>query len=223
MKASFKSLALVGLATLMTAGCGGDKNPAGPDLTTVEGVLESLQESYRRQNPGAYEDLLADDFRFYLEPNVAMDRGYPLYLTRAQDIATTTALLTSSRVEDIRIEIEHDEITAANELGRESWLRGPITDAALEVDLSPDEGEFEGTTLSIRGQTQTIYLRKGRNPGDTLPASDTADRYYIVEWYDHGSPDDFAPVPPGDDILPTVPMTWSTLKMEFLPGWSENQ
>jgi hypothetical protein len=222
MKASWLTPALAALAAVIMAGCGGDDTSGAPDLTTVEGVLEELQESFRKQSPGRYKDLLADDYRFYLEPNVAVQRHYPMYLSRSDDIVTTTALLTSVHVRDVRVEFQQDQITEVNELGRESWLRGSVTDAALEVDLAPGEGEFEGTTLSIRGQKQTIYLRKGRSPGDTLAASDTAGRYYIVEWHDLGTPDEFAPAPPGDDLLPTVPMTWSILKMDYLPGTEDN-
>lgn len=218
MKSTWLRTAVIAGFVIAGLGCGGDDSVTGPDLTTIDGVLESLQESYLRRNPGAYAALLADDFRFFLDPVTAAAEGAPESWGRNEDVAATTSLLTSDRVRDIRMDLEHDPVLPANELGRESWYRDPVKDTFLEVDLAPDPGEFEETTLSIRGQKQTIYLRKGKSPADTLATSDTADRFYIVEWRDHGRPH-FAASPPGDGVLPTREMTWTLLKLEFLPGF----
>jgi hypothetical protein len=201
-------------------GCGSDHNPTGPDLTTSAGVMKALETAYSRKDRDAYAALLAEDFRFYFENDTRAEFDLPEFWTLPDELSATQKIFSSTRLRTVDIELSYTDAVPANEVDRETWLRSSVTDTHLELALAAGGSELEETTLIIDGQAQLLYLRKGKNPADTLATSATSDRLYIVEWHDQGTVEAAITLTPKStaveqEPVPVRSLTWSGLKMYF--------
>jgi hypothetical protein len=210
MPLQIRPAVVLGLLLVLVPGCDEDNCIDCPRTTidTPAEALAELAEAWRQRDQERYSQLLADDFRFYIEFDTRQMYGLPEYWDRTTDSAQTALLFESDEISDIRLSVLEFDSTAVdvNEAGREDWKSILVTDESLQVDKAPLPGESEGTTLLLEGQPQQFYFRKGRTPADTLTSSPTADQYFIVEWRDLGRPDAVL------TKAATVPTTWSAIK-----------
>jgi hypothetical protein len=180
------------LATVVLAGCGDDttlkpESDPFPIPISQGNVLSNLAYSWRQKRIDVYSSLLADDFRFYFDEDTRIRKGLPVFWTRVDDTTSVKLLFDSPYTRMITISL--DGVTGpvpASDLWRETWTRVDVRNTFLEVTLNPSPEHPDGPTLRVNGSLQHFFFRRGRNPGDTLAASPTSHRYYIVEWDDMG-------------------------------------
>ncbi len=194
---------------LATLSCGDDDVRHEPEpcyfsQASEDEVLNRFHLAYRQRSIDCYMELLAADFRFYLDP-VTSSQLEIEYWTRSQDSLATATLFRSPEVKNIVVELRWP-INTASSAGflppREGWTRLFLNDFFLDVDIKP-VGQ-EATTYRVEDQQQQFYFRRGRTnppsgPGDTL--------VYIVEWHDEGAPDRKGTRPGA-----VQPSTWSGIK-----------
>jgi len=152
--------------------------------TSEANLLDNLQAAYEYRDVAAYSDLLADDFRFYFDPDTRSSNNLPEFWNSDTDSTQTGRLFTSTKVSEIRVNLTFNRTAVPD--SRPGWSYIIVQDTFLEVDQIPDQSEPEGITFRVDGQIQKFYFRKGKSPADTLATSATAQRYYIVEWRDFG-------------------------------------
>jgi hypothetical protein len=211
MRHSTRFLFLSALAVVLVA-CG-DDDPVEPMVSvrphTEAGLLDSLEGIYRGQEGGAYADLLAEDFRFYFDPDTRDREQLPEFWDRPTDSLHTARLLGSEYVIEVKINLTINQQPQAVS-GEPRWSKLVVDDAFLEVLLGGTEEFPDGITLQIDGQAHSFFFRRGRTEGDTLAASSTADNLYFVKWQDHGQ---FL-VSSSDRTLTRV-TTWGGIKTLF--------
>ena len=124
----------------------GDNNPAAPpsqpspykDLTTKENVLSNIETAYNRRSIARYDELLDDNFTFYLYPG---DVGgeIPASWDRATEVLYNMRLFDKSYPTNTCKSISMDLQFDPNNI---SW-----------VDLVPDQSKYPGETW----KTAVIY------------------------------------------------------------------
>lgn len=163
------------LAVLPAAGC--DDSTGVPEfhyraVTTPENVVLNLQDAYRRRESEPYAKLLAPEFRFVFQPQDAINLGQET-LNRDEDIAGTTALLTTAQVAAIRILLTlANPVAAADTTLPADAVRIRANQVQLQVD------ETAGISWVVT-DVQDFFLRPGR-PADGENATD----WYLLEWRD---------------------------------------
>lgn len=204
---------LMGLAMalgLSALSCGDDDvsykpQPCSFAQQTEDEVLNLFLVAYRNRSIDCYMELLAADFRFYLDPRTRSVLDIE-YWTRSEDSLATARLFHSTEVKKVVVDLRWPNHTASSAgflAPREGWTRLFLNDVFLDVDVKP-VGQ-EATTYRVEDQQQQFYFRRGRTnppagPGDTL--------VYIVEWHDEGAPDR-----KGTGPNAVQPATWSGIKV----------
>jgi len=157
------------------------------DRTTTAGVVDDLETSWDRRDSDRYAALLAEDFRFFFDPDTQGQNNLPEFFNKTQDSTQVAKLFRASRVGDIRAALTFDPMPlAVNEPGRDHWLMTNVADTFIEVDFEPDVKEPEGITFRVDGSIQRLYFRKGRTEADATSSSPTSNLYYLVEWRELG-------------------------------------
>lgn len=176
------------LVGVLAAGCTTEVKPVDEDeykpRTSPANVAHNLVVSYSKREIERYAELLAEDFQFFFDA-ATRPAGIPIFWTRLEDSTGTARLFRASDVTDIRITLTYGVDKPVTQVGRDKWRWIQVTDTFLEVD-QPPVGGGEVLTLRVDGDLQDFYFRQGRTPGDTLPDSETAKLWYLVEWRDQG-------------------------------------
>jgi hypothetical protein len=164
--------------------------------TAPESLITNLQVSYKYREIEHYADLLAPEFIFKFQPIDANDIGMPFW-TRDQDSTGTRALLMTTFVSDIRINLIYGH--------RDSSVNmAPPVDSLkirlLTTDLQVDQ--TDGTTWVVEDQ-QDLFFRKGREQSGENP-----DYWFIYEWDDLPSVSSAGLGGPGTT-------TWGRLKARY--------
>ena len=141
--------------------------------TAPESLITNLQASYRNREIEHYAAILAPDFIFKFQPLDANDIGTPFW-TRDQDSTGTRALLTTTEVSDIRINLIYGaRDTAINFPGTPlDSLKIRIITTDLQVD------QTDGTTWVVTDQ-QDMFFRKGIETNGEDPT-----HWWLYEWDD---------------------------------------
>ncbi len=180
MKCIARNVILLGVAVL--SGCifsptPGDTPPPprSPYFqpTAPESLIFNLQASYRNREIEEYAKILAPEFIFNFQSQDANEIGTPFW-THDQDSTGTRALLTTTEVSDIRIELIYGERdTAVNFPGTPlDSLKIRIITTDLQVD------QTDGTTWLVQDQ-QDMFFRKGLVENNENP-----DHWWLYEWND---------------------------------------
>jgi hypothetical protein len=178
---------LVGLTFGLSA-CDSD-DPTAPALpepggASPEDVLDLFQEAWRARDIDAYVRILAEDYRFYLDPITQSEAGVASWGV-AEDSAAVGRLFESEFVTKIAIELTWPgDPRPSGRPELPGWVYVDVLDVFLDVDFKPTGQEV--TTFRIEDQTQRFHFRRGIAPGDTLPESPTSERWFLVEWQDFG-------------------------------------
>jgi hypothetical protein len=164
--------------------------------TAPESLITNLQVSYRTREIEHYAELLAPEFIFKFQPIDANEIGSQFW-TRDQDSTGTRALLTTTVVSEIRINLIHG--------GRDSSvnLSSPVDSLKIRIittDLQVDQSD--GTTWVVTDQ-QGMYFRKGIEANGENP-----NYWWLYEWDDLPSL-----ASPG---LPVGGTTWGKLKTKYV-------
>ena len=173
--------------------------------TAPESLIANLKTSYRNREIEHYSKLLAPEFIFKFQPVDANDVGTPFW-TRDQDSTGTRALLTTTEVSDIRINLIYGaRDTAINFAGTPlDSLKIRIITTDLQVE------QTDGTTWVVTDQ-QDLFFRQGKAANGEDPS-----HWFIYEWDDLPA---FG-APKFDEVTGATwsgaPTTWGNLK--FLYG-----
>jgi hypothetical protein len=178
------------LLAILTAGlvaCSGDSDTQDPTPsnypapTSPANVLEALRLAWERQDVGAIDALLAEDFVFHLAPGAARDLGFTTWGRRGE-LEACALIFDAPTVRDIYVEFATTPEHSVNEVGRESERRIDAfqTDISLEDRVSLDP---ESNVYVAHDNINHFYFRQGRTPDDV---SDT--RWYLTQWNDLGRP-----------------------------------
>jgi hypothetical protein len=205
---SFRYLVTIAFCVVLTS-CGeDDPRPKSaynygntPDL-----LLKDFQIAWRAQDETRYAELLSDDFRFYFDPDTRSDKGLPEFWNRFTDSTQTSRVFHSTEVNDIRLTMQYSPVPVSV-AEHSNWSLINVGDEFLELELKATPGQTEGITLTVDGQIQKFFFRKGRTEADTLASSPTSDQYYIVEWRDLG-----VQLAISDRLLAIQATTWSNVK-----------
>jgi hypothetical protein len=164
--------------------------------TAPESLITNLQVSYRTREIEHYAEMLAPEFIFQFQPIDANTIGTPFW-TRDQDSTGTRALLTTTEVSEIRINLIYGaRDTTVNFPGTPlDSLKIRIITTDLQVD------QTDGTTWVVTDQ-QDMFFRKGK-----VENGENLNYWWIYEW----------------DDLPTLAapgiavrtMTWGSLKTRY--------
>lgn len=219
-------LALALAATLgvavFAAGCSGPKcDTCGTPYTCVDNdqstptqVVESLVCAYKVADCTGYSALLADDFRFWFDP-ATRPTSVPESWERAADSTATCRFLGDNRIRVLLITLTYGSEEPDTRAGHTGGRRIRVTNAQLEADLLLNNGG--SLSYIVEGNAQDFYFRRGRTPQDTLAASPTAQKWYLVEWRDLG--DTAAPAAGASASMSQMPphptvasLTWGSLK-----------
>jgi len=164
--------------------------------TAPESLITNLQVSYKNREIENYSALLAPEFVFKFQPIDANDLGTPFW-TRDQDSTGTRALLTTTLVSDIRINLIYGHRdSSVNMAPPVDSLKIRILTTDLQVD------QTDGTTWVVEDQ-QDLFFRKGREQSGENP-----DYWFIYEWDDLPSVSSAGLGGPGT-------ITWGRLKMLY--------
>jgi hypothetical protein len=170
-------LFLLSMAGFFTS-CDEDVVPPGSNSspyslpTAPESLITNLQFSYRRREIEEYAKLLAPEFIFKFQPIDANEIGTNFW-TRDQDSVGTRALLTTSQVSDIRLNL----IYGARDLTVDT--KPPVDSLRIRIittDLQVDQ--TDGTTWVVTDQ-QDLFFRQGKSSLGEDPT-----RWFIHEWDD---------------------------------------
>jgi hypothetical protein len=169
------------MVSMMGFAVGCDEDPVEPrpvhspyaSPTAPESLITNLQLSYRQREIKEYAKLLAPEFVFKFQPQDANDIGTPFW-TRDQDSTGTRALLTTTEVSDIRINLIYGaRDTAVNTSGTPlDSLKIRIITTDLQVD------QTDGTTWVVTDQ-QDFFFRQGKVANGEDP-----NHWLIYEWDD---------------------------------------
>ena len=166
-------------------GCGKDNLAAprpGPVARPTPGsVIDSLQSAYRTRDIRSYAEILAADFAFRFDPETRPE-GIPENWTRFPDSTATSHLFSAIDVANIEISLTYGDAVEDDAPGHERWRRIRVTYTDLKIGLPI----VVGRTISVSGDAQDFYMRRGYTPGDTLDDSPTAKQWFLVEWHDLG-------------------------------------
>ena len=202
MQSLFRYILLVGVVAAVGCKdstdciyCGGGGWSTYSQPSAPESLITNLQVSYRNREIEHYAALLAPEFIFKFQPIDANDLGTPFW-TRDQDSAGTRALLTTTEVSDIRINLIYGASDSTIDASPPvDTLKVRIITTDLQVD------QTDGTTWVVTDQ-QDFLFRKGKEEHGENP-----DYWLIYEW------DDLPRVAsPGFAITPP---TWGQLKTLF--------
>jgi len=179
MKCFARNVILLGVAVLSGCIFSPDiKNPGDPhdpysQPTAPESLITNLQASYRNREIERYAAILAPEFTFKFQPIDANDIGTPFW-TREQDSTGTKALLTTTEVSDIRINLIYGaRDTSVNFPGSPlDSLKIRIITTDLQVD------QTDGTTWVVTDQ-QDMFFRKGIETNGEDPT-----HWWLYEWDD---------------------------------------
>ena len=163
--------------------------------TAPESLIANLQMSYQAREIEHYAELLAPEFKFKFQPADANEIGTPFW-THDQDSTGTRALLTTTVVSDIRIQLTHGSRDSSVDIAPPvDSLKIRIVATDLQVD------QMDGTTWVVDDQ-QDLYFRKGKPS-----LGEDANRWFVYEW------DDLPSVrSPG---LPGETTTWGKIKSMY--------
>ena len=200
------------LASLLLTSCAEDEPVYPPDPgwnSSEDYLLTGLQVAIRQRSADELGELLADDYRYYPDPDVQALFGLE-YWTRDQDLRAVKSLFESAEITRIVVDMKWPARSArgAGFTGaRSDWTRLDVQDIYLDVDQElPGE---EANTFRVEDHIHQFFFRHGRTfppsgPGDTL--------IYLVEWRDLGR--QFKPGQPSA----VVPESWSSIKgLFFVP------
>ena len=163
--------------------------------TAPESLITNLQASYRYREIEHYTALLAPEFKFKFQPQDASDIGTEFW-ARDQDSTGTRALLTTTEVSDIRINLAYgSRDSSIDTFPPVDSLRIRIVTTDLHVD------QTDGTTW-IANDQQDFFFRKGKAAVREDPT-----RWFIYEW------DDLPTL--ASPKLFVIPPTWGRLKLLF--------
>ena len=170
----------------------GEPNPPYASPTAPESLITNLQLSYNHRDIHGYAKLLAPEFTFNFQPIDANDIGTEFW-TRDQDSTGTRALLTTSEVSGIRLNLVHGarDLTVDTTPPVDS-LRIRIITTDLQVD------QTDGTTWVVTDQ-QDFFCRQGKTAQGEDPT-----HWFIYEW------DDLPSL--GSPKLPGESVTWGKMK-----------
>jgi len=151
-----------------------------------------LQVAYRNREIEHFSDLIAPEYIFKFQPSDANVVGTSFW-TRNQDSTGTRALLTTTEVSEIRIELIYGRPdSSVNTTLPVDSLKIRLIATDLEVD------QTDGTTWVVSDQ-QDLFFRKG-----IQGKGENSGHWFIYEW------DDLPTVnSPG---LPVEPITWGKIK-----------
>jgi hypothetical protein len=209
MRALHTRTFILGSIAAFALGCDADA-PTPPGLpkgelgtyhepTAPESLIANLQVSYRNREINHYTELLAPEFIFRLQPIDASILGQE-FLTRDQDSTGTRALLTTTEVSEIKINLIYS--------GRDITVNFPGTPVdsvkirIITTDLQVDQ--TDGTTWVVTDQ-QEFYFRKG-----LAGSGENPNQWWMYEWDE--LPTLFATA---SNPTPVMSVTWGGLKTRY--------
>lgn len=214
MKGTFRFWFLLAFPAFLL-GCGDDdERPVAERQrpATEAAILDTLEVNYRLQQTDFYADLLADDFRFYLDPITREREQLPEFWDRMTDSTQTAKLFGAEELIGVKINLTFNSVPQPVS-GKPHWTYIDVGDTFIEVELGPTEEFEDGVTILVDGQVQRFIFRKGRTEADTLAVSPTAKNIYIVEWRDRGI--SFNPQAGAGSRLLSEASTWTRIKVLF--------
>jgi hypothetical protein len=193
--------ALFLMLSMLVFGCGEDATQPAvkPSLyaspTAPESLIANLQTSYRNREIKEYAKLLAPEFKFVFQPIDANTIGTDSW-NRDQDSTGTCALLATTQVSEIRIQLTHGARDATLDTSP------PVDSVKVRIvttDLQVDQ--TDGTTWVVSDQ-QDLFFRTGKAANGENPQ-----HWFIYEW------DDLPSL--GSPVLAGGGSTWGSLKAMF--------
>jgi len=203
MKLQGRALFLLSFAALLVS-CDEDPVDPGPihvsyaSPTAPESLITNLQLSYRQREINEYVKLLAPEFIFKFRPADANVVGAEFW-TRDQDSTGTRALLTTTLVSEIRLDL----IGGPRDVSIDA--SAPVDSVRIRIvttDLQVDQ--TDGITWVADAQ-QDMYFRQGKAENGEDPV-----RWLLYRW------DDSPPLPAISEFQAGGHTSWGNLK--FLYG-----
>ena len=206
---------LSALALLAVVSCGGEDGPAGPgpapicldcDITTKEAVLTRFESVFNKRNIAGYDNLLDDNFVFYLAPGDVVG-GLPAQWGRAEEIDYMSKLLNKNfagpyRCSHVEVDlllnngVQWVEIIPAT--ADETWYQTTVFDEYL-FNIGPDQ------LISKNGAKVQLTVRNAGTEEE--PA------WKLVEWRELESDDNLV----ASTSMATDTRTWGEIKSLYRP------
>jgi hypothetical protein len=164
-------------------GCGRDDAGKGADphaewFSTPTKVVEGIMHAYQTRNDSLYAAFLAEDFRYYFEPQGA-DSSDILGWGKEEEVVATGNLFKTPDVEQLNYVLHFTDARAAEGAGRTGWMVVPISWGEMVVSVRNKEA------MQVVLNRQEIVLRPSRS-GNPIR------KWEIVEWHDYPSPEPVA-------------------------------
>jgi hypothetical protein len=153
-------------------GCGGDdaaEDPHSRWFSSPTQVVEGIMHAYQTRNDTLYADFLADDFRYYFEPQGA-DSVDILGWGKEEEVVATGNLFKTEDVEGLTYTLRIREELAASGSGRQDWMMVRIDGGEMVVSVRDKE------PMQVILNRQEIILRPRNHPDR---------KWEIVEWHDY--------------------------------------
>lgn len=177
MKATVWSWFAILSLTIVLIGCGGDDGNNGSTDTSGDPfadwfsspgkVVEGIMHAYTTRNDSLYAALLADEFRYYFEPEGA-DSAEVLGWGKEEEVVATGNLFRTAEVE--RLDYSLDTGKAQPVPGRDGWMMVPVAGGEMVVTVRDKDA------MQVVLNRQEIVLR---------PVDDPVRKWQVVEWHDY--------------------------------------
>jgi hypothetical protein len=164
---------------LVAWGCGGDDGDGDLNaewFSSPTKVVEGIMHAYETRNDSLYAAFLAEDFRYYFEPQGA-DSSDILGWGQEEEVVATRNLFRTSDVEDLDYSLRIGKAESAKGAGRSGWMMVPVSGGELVVSVKDKD------PMQVVLNRQEIMLRPAAS-------NNPARKWEIVEWHDYPVPDE---------------------------------
>jgi hypothetical protein len=166
------AILLIGMAA-MAAACGRNKDPDAKWFSSPTQVVQGVMHAYETRNDTLFADFLAEDFRYFFEPQVD-DSVEVLGWGKEEEVASTGSLFRTPDVVSIKLDLRYDDARAAPQ-DRPGWMVVPISGGELVVSLKDKD------PMQVTLNRQEILVRPRAE-------KESGRKWEIVEWHDYPNP-----------------------------------
>jgi hypothetical protein len=162
-------------------GCGGEERPRTAEdpyaewFSSPTKVVEGIMYSYQTRNDSLYAAFLAEDFRYFFEPEGA-DSMDILGWGKEEEVVATGNLFRTADVDRLDFNLHYGEARPATEPGQDGWMVVPVSGGEMIVSVRNKE------PMQVALNRQEIVLRP-------VGSQNPTPRWEVVEWHDYPAPE----------------------------------
>ena len=159
-------------------GCGGGddqpKDPYAEWFSAPSKVVDGIMYAYETRNDSLFAAFLAEDFRYFFEPEGA-DSLDILGWGKEEEVVGTGSLFKTADVEKLDYTLDYGQAQSAEGAGRDGWMVIPVSGGKMVISV------YNKDPVNVVLNRQEIILRPTGSENSTR-------RWEIIEWHDYPAP-----------------------------------